>query len=99
MTIANVFLSDTQKVGMSSEINVLYDYVIPPLAKRIEGDFADEAEANLMCEYISLTDLSQDDFNFAYSLFVNACNNEKSLKPYLVQFEKAFQSDPRYKQP
>lgn len=96
MTIANVFLSDTQKVGMSSEINVLYDYLIPPLAKRIGGDFADEAEANLMCEYISLSELNKDEFKFAYELVMNACDKEELLMPYKPALKNAFESDVRF---
>lgn len=62
MTIANVIFSKETAVSLSSQLYILYDYLIPPLAKRIKGDFANKAEANLMCEYISLLELNKDDF-------------------------------------
>lgn len=62
MTIANVIFSKETAVSLSSQLYILYDYLIPPLAKRIKGDCANEAEANLMCEYISLLELNKDNF-------------------------------------
>lgn len=96
MTIANVFFSNDRKVSLWSEVYTLFEYLIPPLAKRKGVDFADEAEANLACEYISLTNLDKDEFNLAYNLIMTACDKEKILKPYKVEFEQAFKSDPRY---
>ena len=96
MTIANVFISDSKLVGMSSEIYTLYDYLIPSLAKQVGGDFADEAQANLMCEYISLSELDKDDFSFAFDLVMTACDKEERLMPYKESLEKAFKADPRF---
>lgn len=96
MTIANVFFSQDKKVSLSSEIEILFEYLIPPLAEYKKGDFADEAEVNLACEYISLTNLDKNEFKLAYDLTMNACDKEKILTPYKAKFEQAFKSDPRY---
>ena len=105
MTIANVYISyDRSKpenerfvsVDMWGEVSTLFDEVIPTLAKRIGGDFFDKAEADLMCEHISFTELSADEFKLAYDLTMNACDKETVLKPYKAKFEQAFKSDPRF---
>lgn len=96
MTIANVFFSKDYTVSLWSEIDTLFEYLILPLAKKKGKDFADEAEANLMCEYISLTNLDKDEFKLAYDLTMTACDKEKILTPYKDKFEQAFKQDPRY---
>ncbi len=76
------------------EAELLYDALVPVLSESIGGDYADRSEAWFMMKFISLTDLSANDFNLAYSLIMKMDNLRPETKD---EIKKAFESDARLK--
>lgn len=95
---ATLFVNGHQETldMVSTDLELLYHEVVPTLAKRIEGDFADIAEVNLWQECLHLSSLNKDDFNIAYQLSMQACDKHKSLEKYKKRLDNLFKSDPRF---
>lgn len=74
----------------------LFAEIIEPLSKVVDDkDFLDKAEADLMIENVSLTNLTKDEFTEAYQL-IKAKSSDEMLKPYADEILQKMQADPRY---
>lgn len=80
----------------STDLELLYDEVVPSLANRIGGDFADSAEVDLWQETLHLSSLNDEDFDYAYHLALQACDKHQSLKKYKSAIDELFKVDPRF---
>ncbi|MDO4699582.1 MAG: hypothetical protein Q4A69_02695 [Moraxella sp.] len=81
---------------ISTDLELLYHDIVPTLAKRVGGDFADVAEVNLWQEALHLSHLSADDFDLACDLIIKSCNKHQTLQKYKTKLQALFKSDPRY---
>lgn len=91
--------ADTEPLYMAHYLTTYFEKVIKPLADFVGGDFLDEQECGgLLCGFLSLRQLTVDQFNRAYQLSIIACQNDENLNLYQADLERLFKSDPRYKQ-
>lgn len=81
---------------ISDDLELLYNGVVPSLAVRVGGHFADVAEVDLWQEKLYFSFLDKDDFNYAYELIMQTCDKHEPLKKYKPRLVKLFQSDPRF---
>lgn len=91
--------ADIEPLYMAHYLTTYFESVIKPLADFVGGDFLDEQEyGGLLCGFLSLRQLTVDQFNRAYQLTINACQNDENLSLYQADFERLFKSDPRYQE-
>lgn len=94
----NLYISaDIEPLYMAHHLTTYFESVIKPLADFVGGNFLDEQEyGGLLCGFLSLRQLTVEQFNRAYQLTINACQNDENLSLYQADFERLFKSDPRF---
>lgn len=99
MSLSTVFVNADAVLDVSGEVlDLLYADVVGKLADELGNEFANEAEANKLCKYITFKTLNKTHFNRAYDYLLEAVNTHDELSSVKADLVKAFKDDLRFKE-
>lgn len=86
-----------ERLYLAHHLTTYFAKVLAPLSKHTTADYLDEREyGELYHGFLTLDDLDKQQFNLAYRLTLQACQDDKDLARYQHDFKRLFQADPRY---